>query len=173
MSIFCIVWKLTKIDLRFIYEPSRLIEPSFEASKGMYQLRLPLDRTVTSCWVGSLPPAANPVLILTLKMPTLSNEHWTLPLSNIPTFCPCRTLQQNDKRSWSSLVGRHQMSVLLTLLWGVSEQPGDEHHVQKRFATSVTEQIGSHLSGPLVAKVNPVSGLWWDDLQHYSKVSFE
>ena len=81
-----------KIDFRFIYEASRLIEPSFEASKDMYQLRLPLDRTVTSCWVGSLTPAANPVLILTLKMPTLSNEHKTLPLSNIHTFCPRRTL---------------------------------------------------------------------------------
>ena len=55
----------------------------------------------------------------------------------------------------------------------ISEQPGDEHLVQKRFATSETEQIGSHLSGGLVAKANLVSGLWWDDLQHYSKVSFE
>ena len=64
-----------KNNFRFIYEPSRLIEPSFEASKVMYQLTLPLDRTVTSCWVGSLTHAANPVLILTLKMPTSSNEH--------------------------------------------------------------------------------------------------
>ena len=64
-----------KIDFRFIYEASRLIESSFEASKDMYQLTLPLDRTVTSCWVGSLTSAANPVLILTFKMPTLSNEN--------------------------------------------------------------------------------------------------
>ena len=110
-----------KIDFRFIYEASRLIEPSFDVSKDMYQLTLSLDRTVTSYWVGSLTSAANPVLIFTLKMPTSSNEHWALPLSNIHSFCPRRTLQQNDKRSWTSLVGRQQMSVLLALLWEVSQ----------------------------------------------------